>query len=70
MGDGLYLLSAVEEGFVVRPWLWIVERTFGCLGRYRRLSKDDESLTETSEVMIYLAMINLMCRRLDEIPDG
>jgi transposase len=40
------------------------------LGRYRRLSKDYEYLTETSEVMIYLAMINLMVRRLAEVADG
>jgi putative transposase len=52
------------KGFVVRPWLWIVERTFAWLGRYRRLSKDYEYLTETSEAMIYLAMIHLMVRRL------
>jgi len=53
-----------QKGFVVRPWLWIVERTFAWLGRYRRLSKDYEYLTETSEAMIYLAMIHLMVRRL------
>jgi len=53
-----------EKGFVVRPWLWIVERTFAWLGRYRRLSKDYEYLTDTSEAMIYIAMIHLMVRRL------
>lgn len=59
-----------KKGFVVRPWLWIVERTFAWLGRYRRLSKDYEYLTETSEAMIYLAMIHLMVRRLAAEPDG
>jgi putative transposase len=29
-----------RKGFQVLPWRWIVERTFGWLGRYRRLSKD------------------------------
>src|SRR5438132_1117243 len=30
------------QGFVVRPWGWMVERTLGWLGRQRRFSKDDE----------------------------
>ena len=31
-------------GFLLLPRRWIVERTFGWLGRYRRLSKDYEYL--------------------------
>jgi putative transposase len=52
------------KGFQRLPWRWIVERTFGWLGRYRRLSKDYEYLTQTSEAMIRVAMIHLMVRRL------
>ena len=51
-------------GFEVVPKRWVVERTFGWLGRYRRLSKDYEYLPTTSETMIYIVMINLMLRRL------
>lgn len=52
------------RGFKVLPKRWIVERTFGWLGRWRRLSKDYEYLSDTSETMIRIAMIGLMSRRL------
>ena len=52
------------KGFEVLPHRWIVERTFGWLNQYRRLSKDYERLPQTSEAMIYVAMSRLMVRRL------
>jgi len=52
------------KGFVALPKRWVVERTFGWLGRYRRLSKDYEYHTHTSETMIQIAMIRLMLRRM------
>jgi putative transposase len=52
------------KGFKLLPHRWVVERTFGWLGRFRRMSKDYEFHPETSESMVYLAMINLMVRRL------
>jgi len=52
------------KGFLLLPKRWIVERTFGWLGRYRRLSKDYEYRTQTSEAMLRVAMIHLMVRRL------
>jgi putative transposase len=53
-----------RRGFQVLPKRWIVERTFGWLGRYRRLSKDYEQNPRSSEAWIYCAMIHLMVRRL------
>ena len=47
-------------GFVVIPCRWVVERTLGWFGRWRRLSKDYKYLPEVSEAMITLAMIRLM----------
>ena len=52
------------RGFEVLPRRWVVERTFGWLMKCRRLSKDYEQLTQTSEAMIRVAMIGLMVRRL------
>jgi putative transposase len=52
------------KGFQVLPRRWVVERTFGWLGRYRRLSKDYEGLTESSQAFIFAAMIHIMVRRL------
>ena len=50
--------------FQVIPKRWVVERTFAWFESYRRLSKDFEFLTDTSENMIRLAMIKLMLNRL------
>jgi len=58
------LRPAKVKGFVALPKRWIVERTFGWLGRYRRHSKDYERTTASSEAMIYIAMTHLMLRRL------
>lgn len=52
------------KGFQVLPRRWVVERTFGWLVRNRRLARDYERLTDTSEAMIKVAMIRLMAIRL------
>jgi len=53
------------KGFVVQSERWVVERTFAWLGRCRRLSKEYERLTGTSEALIRLAMTHIMVRRLE-----
>jgi putative transposase len=58
------LRPVAAKGFVVLPKRWIVERTFAWLVRYRRNCKDYERTTESCEAMFYIAMINLMSRRL------
>ena len=56
---------AGAKGFHLLPKRWIVERTLAWLGRYRRLSKDYEATTASSEAWITIAMIHLMVRRLE-----
>jgi putative transposase len=56
--------AAGATGFVVQPRRWVVERSLGWLGRWRRLSRDYEALPEVSEAMVTLAMIRLMLHRL------
>ena len=56
--------SDTAKGFVVLPKRWIVERTFGWLGRCRRLAKDFENLHRNSGGFFILAMIRLMLRRI------
>ncbi len=59
---------AEAKGFTGLPRRWVVERTLGGFGRNRRLSKDYESLPESSESLIYAAMVRLMLRRLTRQP--
>jgi putative transposase len=58
------VIQRSEVGFEVLPKRWVVERTFGWLNWYRRLSKDYERLPEMSEAAIYAVMTRLMLRRL------
>jgi putative transposase len=55
-------------GFVLPPKRWHVERTVSWLGRSRRLSRDYELLTESSEAMVFIASMHRMVRRLSPTP--
>jgi putative transposase len=57
-----------QKGFVVQAQRWVVERTFAWLGRYRRLNREYEVLPDSSEAMVYIAMIHLMLNRLGKNP--
>lgn len=50
-------------GFDPRPKRWVVEQTFGCLLRWRRLARDLERPAETSAAMVKLTSIDRMARR-------
>ena len=50
------------KGFQVLPHRWVVERTFGWLGRYRRLARDYEHTVSSSEAMTYLASIRRLLK--------
>ena len=53
-----------QKGFAVLPRRWVVERTFGWLHQFRRLSKDYEFRTDSSEAFIWLAAAYLLIARL------
>jgi putative transposase len=53
-----------DPGFKVVPRRWVVERSFGWLTRYRRLVRDYEERLDVSEAMIFMAMGNLLLRRI------
>ncbi len=58
------VLRTDSSKFKILPKRWIVERTFAWFENYRRLSKDFEYKTDTSQAMIRTMMIRLMLNRL------
>ena len=56
-----------RPGFRVEPRRWKVERTFGCLQRYRRLRVDDEASLDTSRAMAMLASVFMTGMRLERM---
>lgn len=61
-GIELLVVKRLEglAGFIVLPKRWIVERTQGCLGRMRRLTRDFERLPTTLAGMHWLAALIMM----------
>jgi len=52
------------RGFSIQRHRWKVERTFGWLIRFRRLARDYEGLSTSSEAFIHIASIRLFLTRL------
>jgi len=53
-----------KKGFTLLPKRWVIERTFACFGRNRRLAKDFEATTQAAETWFLLASIQAAIRRL------
>lgn len=53
-----------SKGFVLLPKRWVAERTFSWIGRWRRMSRDYEHFTSSSEAMVRIVCIGRMLRRL------
>lgn len=53
-----------KRGFLLLPRRWVVERTFGWLGRFRRLARDYERLPQTLAGWHWVAFIALWLGRL------
>lgn len=56
--------TEAKKGFVLLPRRWVVERTFGWLGRFRRPARDYERLSETLAGWHWLAFLTLLLPRL------
>lgn len=62
-GFEIKVVKRTQRSFVVQPKRWIVERTFAWMDQNRRMSKDYERRPQTSEALMYIAMMRLMLRR-------
>jgi len=56
--------TEAKRGFVLLPRRWVVERTFGWLGRFRRLARDYERLAQTLAGWHWLASLMLLLAKI------
>jgi transposase len=56
-------LPGVKRGFVLLPRRWVVERDFGWMSRFRRLSRDQERLADVLKSFHLIAFIMLMWKQ-------
>jgi putative transposase len=58
LGKVVHISKKIKDQFAVIPKRWVVERTFSWLGGHRRLSKDYEKTTSSSEAFIWINAIS------------
>jgi transposase len=56
--------TEAKKGFVLLPRRWVIERTFGWLGRFRRLTRDYERLAEVLAGWHWLAFLVLLIKQV------
>jgi transposase len=56
-------LPTAKRGFVLMPRRWVIERSFACMTRFRRLVRDYERLAETLVGLHFVAFTMLLTHR-------
>jgi transposase len=56
--------TEAKKGFVLLPRRWVVERSFGWIGRFRRLARDYERLATTLTGWHWLAFVALLLAKV------
>ena len=52
--------AQAKRGFVLMPRRWVVERSFGWLARFRRLSRDFERMPQVLAALHFVVFVMLM----------
>ena len=64
LGLGVDISKRIKAEWEVLPKRWVVERTFGWLNGFRRLSKDYEITTSSEETNIIISYSCVLLKRL------
>jgi transposase len=58
--------TEAKRGFVLLPRRWVIERSYGWLGRFRRLARDYERLATTLKGWHWLAFLDLLLGKIGQ----